>query len=134
MRKIFCLAVLAFSLNAEEIFNLSIKDALESEAAKKYILPNVKVEFGSGYDGEKIVVGATASRKQKGDMSEKVQKCQTAFLDAVNAFQRRNQREGGTKAVNIVSFLYGKEFSSKTEFQCLYTNKFTVRLRGDIAK
>ena len=134
MRKIFCLAVLAFSLNAEEIFNLSIKDALESEAAKKYILPNVKVEFGSGYDGERIVVGATASRKQKGDMSEKVQKCQTAFLDAVNAFQRRNQRESGTKAVNIVSFLYGKEFSSKTEFQCLYTNKFTVRLRGDIAK
>lgn len=134
MRKIFCLAVLAFSLNAEEIFNLSIKDALESEAAKKYILPNVKVEFGSSYDGERIVVGATASRKQKGDMSEKVQKCQTAFLDAVNAFQRRNQREGGTKAVNIVSFLYGKEFSSKTEFQCLYTNKFTVRLRGDIAK
>ena len=53
MRKIFCLAVLAFSLNAEEIFNLSIKDALESEAAKKYILPNVKVEFASGYDGEK---------------------------------------------------------------------------------
>lgn len=134
MRKIFCLAVLAFSLNAEEIFNLSIKDALESEAAKKYILPNVKVEFASGYDGERIVVGATASRKQKGDMSEKVQKCQMAFLDAVNAFQRRNQREGGTKAVNIVSFLYGKEFSSKTEFQCLYTNKFTVRLRGDIAK
>ena len=132
MRKIFCLAVLAFSLNAEEIFNLSIKDALESEAAKKYILPNVKVEFASG--GERIVVGATASRKQKGDMSEKVQKCQTAFLDAVNALQRRNQREGGTKAVNIVSFLYGKEFSSKTEFQCLYTNKFTVRLRGDIAK
>lgn len=134
MRKIFCLAVLAFSLNAEEIFNLSIKDALESEAAKKYILPNVKVEFASGYDGERIVVGATASRKQKGDMSEKVQKCQIAFLDAVNAFQRRNQREGGTKAVNIVSFLYSKEFSSKTEFQCLYTNKFTVRLRGDIAK
>ena len=134
MRKIFCLAVLAFSLNAEEIFNLSIKDALESEAAKKYILSNVKVEFASGYDSERIVVGATASRKQKGDMSEKVQKCQTAFLDAVNAFQRRNQREGGTKAVNIVSFLYGKEFSSKTEFQCLYTNKFTVRLRGDIAK
>ena len=134
MRKIFCLAVLAFSLNAEEIFNLSIKDALESEAAKKYILPNVKVEFASGYDGGRIVVGATASRKQKGDMSEKVQKCQTAFLDAVNAFQRRNQKEDGTKAINIVSFLYGKEFSSKTEFQCLYTNKFTVRLRGDIAK
>ena len=45
MRKIFCLIVLAFSINAEEIFNLSIKDALESEAAKKYILPNVKVEL-----------------------------------------------------------------------------------------
>ena len=134
MRKIFCLIALAFSINAEEIFNLSIKDALESEAAKKYILPNVKVEFASGYNGDRIVVGATASRKQKGDIDEKVQKCQIAFLDAVNAFQRRNQREGGTKAVNIVSFLYGKEFSSKTEFQCLYTNKFTVRLRGDIAK
>ena len=134
MRKIFCLIVLAFSINAEEIFNLSIKDALESEAAKKYILPNVKVEFGSGYNGERIVVGATASRKQRGDIGEKVEKCQIAFLDAVNAFQRRNQREGGTTAVNIVSFLYGKEFSSKTEFQCLYTNKFTVRLQGDIAK
>ena len=134
MRKIFCLIVLAFSINAEEIFNLSIKDALESEAAKKYILPNVKVEFGSGYNGERIVVGATASRKQRGDIGEKVENCQIAFLDAVNAFQRRNQREGGTKAVNIVSFLYGKEFSSKTEFQCLYTNKFTVRLQGDIAK
>ena len=134
MRKIFCLIVLAFSINAEEIFNLSIKDALESEAAKKYILPNVKVEFGSGYNGERIVVGATASRKQRGDIGEKVEKCQIAFLDAVNAFQRRNQREGGTKAVNIVSFLYGKEFSSKTEFQCLYTNKYTVRLQGDIAK
>ena len=134
MRKLFCLMALAFGINAEEIFNLSIKDALESEAAKKYILPNVKVEFGSGYNGDRVVVGATASRKQKGDIDEKVQKCQIAFLDAVNAFQRRNQREGGTKAVNIVSFLYGKEFSSKTEFQCLYTNKFTVRLRRDIAR
>ena len=56
MRKLFCLMALAFGINAEEIFNLSIKDALESEAAKKYILPNVKVEFASGYDGERIVV------------------------------------------------------------------------------
>ena len=63
--------MLAFSINAEEIFNLSIKDALESEAAKKYILPNVKVEFGSGYNGERIVVGATASRKQRGDIGRK---------------------------------------------------------------
>lgn len=134
MKKIFCLIALAFSLNADEIFNLSIKEAMESEAAKRYILPNVKVEFGNDYSGERIVTGATASRKQSGDIDEKVQKCQIAFLSAVNAFQRRNQKEGGAKAVNIVSFLYGKEFSSKTEFQCLYTNKFTVRLRGDIAK
>ena len=134
MKKILLLAILAFSLNADEIFNLSIEDALKNPSAKKYILSDVKVEFGADYGGDRVVVGATASRKRRGDIEDKKHKCEEAFLDAVNAFQRRAKKERGSKAVNIVSFLYGNVFSSKTEFQCLYTDKFTVRLKGDIAK
>lgn len=134
MKKILFLLVLAFSLNADEIFNLSIEEAFKNPLAKKYILPDVKVEFGDTYTADRVVIGATASRKQRGEVADKKDKCEKAFLDAVNAFQRRVQKENGSKAVNIVSFLYGNVFSSKTEFQCLYTNKFTVRLRGDVAK
>lgn len=134
MKKILFLAVLVFSLNADEIFNLSIEEAFKNPLAKKYILPDVKVEFADTYTADRVVVAATASRKQRGEISDKKDKCEIAFLDAVNAFQRRVKKENGSKAVNIVSFLYGNVFSSKTEFQCLYTNKFTVRLRGDIAK
>lgn len=134
MKKIALLAILALSLSGDEIFNLSIEEAFKNPLVKKYILPDVEVEFADTYTGDRVVIAATASRKTRGDISRKKQKCEEAFLDAVNAFQRRVKKEKGQKAVNIVSFLYGNVFSSKTEFQCLYTNKFTVRLRGDIAK
>ncbi|WP_169780090.1 excinuclease ABC subunit A [Campylobacter curvus] len=134
MKKILVLlALIAAVSNAEEFFELSIDEALKSPLASEYILPDVKVEFGNGYKGD-IITNAVASRKERGDIGDKKQKCEKAFLDAVNAFQRRVKKEHGSKVVNLVSFLYGKEFSSKTHYQCLYTNKFTVRLRGDIAK
>lgn len=138
MKKIlFVIAIFGFFVSANaknDVTNLSIQAALNSDLARQKLDPSIKFVFGSSA-GKTITRGLTANKKTNAFGKDKEVACQRAFISALITFQQRAKKEGGNKVVNITSYYYKNHFSSKSEFQCGIGNVMVgVTLKGDIAK
>ena len=138
MKKIVSLvAILAFatSLNARDDVKYHSLDFLNGPKAKNFLLPNVSINFGTGYSGQVIVKDLTSNKKTNGFNKSDEEACQIALLSALKTFQERALKEGGTKVVNLTGYYKKQQFNSKTQFQCGSGALMSgVTLKGDIAK
>ncbi len=138
MKKIVSLvAILAFatSLNARDDVKYHSLDFLNGPKAKNFLLPNVSINFGTGYSGQVIVKDLTSNKKTNGFNKSDEEACQIALLSALKTFQERALKEGGTKVVNLTGYYKKQPFNSKTQFQCGSGALMSgVTLKGDIAK
>ena len=138
MKKLISLvAILAFatSLNARDDVKYHSLDFLNGPKAKNFLLPNVSINFGTGYSGQVIVKDLTSNKKTNGFNKSDEEACQIALLSALKTFQERALKEGGTKVVNLTGYYKKQPFNSKTQFQCGSGALMSgVTLKGDIAK
>lgn len=132
--------VLAFSLQAaDEMVHINIAETLDSQLAKDTLKGTVKFSFGSKSGGGKIIAKDLVTNKKSNaslrGRDGKIESCKRSFISALKQFEERAIREGGTKAVNLVSYFKKNTFDSKTEFECAIGTWMTgVALKGDIAK
>ncbi|MCR4942601.1 MAG: excinuclease ABC subunit A [Campylobacter sp.] len=142
MKKIFfSILVLALSLQAaDKIAHFSIQEALSSDLARQKLPDVSKFKFGSNSGkGHNIITRNITSNKRanaalRGADGKKTA-CQRAFISALIAFNNRISKEGGSKAVNLVSYFRKNTYDSTTQFECAIGSLMTaVTLKGDIAK
>ena len=116
---------------------LSVKEALETAAAKEKLGTEVKFFFGDQvHPAVKATLGTYTSNK-KTNFANKTDKegCEWVFLSAMLSLKQRALAEGGNAVVNIQSYYKKKEFSSPTEYEC-HAGAIMggVALRGTVVK
>lgn len=98
----------------------SVKEALNTPAAKERLNNNIKLYFG-GQKHPKVAIEVgefKTNKKTNGFNKSDLEACQWAFLSAILQLQTRAAKEGGNAVVNIRSYYKANEISSKTEFEC----------------
>ncbi|MCD8213230.1 MAG: excinuclease ABC subunit A [Campylobacter sp.] len=133
---VLALGALCVAANAKnDMLHLSIADALNSDLAKEKLDSGVKFSFGSGTKGNFIHKDLVANKKANAVGKDDTAACQRAFISALITFAERVKKEGGKRAVNLVSYFKKNTFDSKTEFECAVGSIMVgVALKGDVAK
>ena len=128
-------AVPAFSADVMEKFDIAT--AMEYKDVKELFSGDVAFYWGDQahpavektYGNFKASKRTNALGKSRGDA------CAWAMASALDALQKRAQREGGNAVINIVSNIKNNPESSQTEFSCLAgTMMVNVALKGDVVK
>lgn len=138
MKKSFVLAIIALftaSTLCAEVQYFDLKSAFESPRFKKKLHPNIEFSFGSGSQDSIIKAGFKAHQKAKGAVKNPEQACQEALLKTLIRFQKRAQKMGASKVVNLIGNYYQHTYDDKEKFQCwIVDNVAGVLLLGDIAQ
>ncbi len=120
-----------------ERISFSIQNVLNSSIAEERLSDQVKVYFGTQFDGEIAMnFGEYRTNKKTNAFNKSdLKACNWAFLSALLSLQNRALREGGNAVINIKSNYQNKEFASKTEFECGAGNIIAgVALKGTVVK
>lgn len=119
----------------DDILHLSVQKALNSALAKEKLDGSVKFVFGTGTKANIVKKGLISNKRTNAVGKDDEVACERAFISALIAFQDSVKKEGGSKAVNLVSFFRKSEFNSKVEYECAVGNLMVaVTLKGDVAK
>lgn len=114
-----------------------LEDALNTEAAKEKLDPEVKLYFGNQKHSrvEKRFGEWGTNKKTNAFGKSDKQACEWVFLSAVMELQERARKEGGNAVVNIKSNYKSITTSSETEYMCgTGAIMAGVALKGDVVK
>lgn len=138
MKKPFVLAIIAlFTASAlcAEAQYFDLKTAFETPRFKKKLRQDIEFSFGSGSQATIIKEGLKTHQKAKGAAKNPEKACQEALLKTLIRFQKRAQKMGAPKVVNLVGNYYDQSFDDKDKFQCWVAgNVAGVLYLGDIAQ
>jgi len=115
----------------------SIKEALESPAAKDKLDPDIKLYFGNQKHPAivKSFGEARTNKKTNGFNKSDQQACEWTFIGAVLALQNNARQQGGNAVVGIKSNYRNIEKSSNTEYMCGSGALMSgVALKGKVVK
>lgn len=114
-----------------------LEDALNTEAAKEKLDPEVKLYFGNRKHSkiEKRYGEWGTNKKTNAFGKSDKQACEWVFLSAAMELQERARKEGGNAVVNIKSNYKNNTTSSETEYMCgTGAIMAGVALKGDVVK
>lgn len=145
MRKLIITILLAFTvsffssqaISRDDRLQLSIKDALSTETAKKKLNAGIRFYFGSqGHPEVAKKLGEYSSNKKTNAFGKSDQAaCEWAFLSAMLGLQKRALREGGDAVINIYSNYKNNEFKNNDKFECGAGSIMAgVALKGTVVK
>lgn len=138
MKKSFVLAIIAlFTASAlcAEVQYFDLKTAFETPLFKKKLHQNIEFSFGSGSQASIIKGGFKAHQKAKGAAKNPEKACQEALIKTLVRFQKRAQKMGATKVVNLIGNYHNQTYNDKNKFQCWIVDDVAgVLLLGDVAQ
>lgn len=114
-----------------------LEDALNTEAAKEKLDPEMKLYFGNQKHAkvEKRFGEWGTNKKTNAFGKSDKQACDWVFLSAVLELQERARKEGGNAVINIKSNYKNASTSSATEYMCGNgTIMAGVALKADVVK
>jgi len=143
MKKILSLILLtslfvssqAFSRDTKHLF--SIEAAINSEAFKEKLDPNIEFFFGDqSHSAISQSMGNFVSNKKTNAFGKSDKKaCEWVLLSALLSFQDRIKAEGGNAVINLESYYKKNSFHSETEYECHAGAIIAgVALRGDVVR
>lgn len=112
---------LTLPVNAAELKNISIQDALQSDDAKKGLPDDIKFYFGdSKPEGtvSKNIGQYTFQKEVNGSLKSAINGCHTALVTVLKELREAAKKEGANAVVNIVTNSKGKAVSSKEIYAC----------------
>ncbi len=134
---IIAISVMSICLSSyarNDVLEFSFSKAVNTPKAQGVLGTDIGYTFGGGH-GQIILKGAVSNKKTNAFNKSDEEACNWALYSAIKSFQARARKEGGRKAINLVSFLDRKEYHDKSKFQCrVGTFTAAVVLKGDIAK
>lgn len=114
----------------------SIKEAMNTDAAKEKLSKDIKFHFGKKSVKYKSSVGTyTANRKTNAFNKSDEEACEWVFLSALLALQDRAIASGGNAIINIHSYYKKEAMHSTEEYECHAGAVMAgVALRGTVVK
>lgn len=108
-------------LAADTWHELSAANALKSPMGQDKLLPDIKVYLkGQPHPGVAREFGEFATNQRSNAFGKPAETaCNTAFLSAVIALQKRAVREGGNAVIDIYSITRDEKFESAEKFRCI---------------
>jgi hypothetical protein len=108
----------ALARNTE--LHLSIQDALNSQAFRDRLDPDIKFYFGDQpHAAPTSRLGEVVSNRKTNALGKTdVEACEWVLLSVLLGLQQRAAAEAANAIVNIRSYYRKQQFSSETEFEC----------------
>ena len=122
---------------ADSWHELSAAKAIDSSLGKEKLLPEVKLYMkGQAHPTVTKKFGEFKSNQRSNKFGKSVETaCDTAFISALIALQKRAEREGGNAVIDIYTVTKDEEHVSAKTFKCISGFAVAnVALKGTVVK